>query len=173
MRHSSPYVIKIAGLSEGEFEYSFRLDDSFFESFENSPVKSGNFEVNVLLVKKSNHLELEFDFVGVEDTVCDRCLADISLPVEGILPLIIKYSDEVREEEEVVYIPYNSPNVDLKRYIYELVCLLVPMRKLCEDAEGNNTGCNIEELNINDNLEEDQSEETNNPFADSLKNLKL
>ena len=176
MPSSSPFVIPIVGLSEGEHKYSYVLNDVFFENFENTPVKSGRFEVDVMINKKSNHLELNFDISGVEHTVCDRCLADIDLPVTGSLPLIVKYDSAEREEDEVVYISYNQASLDLSKYIYEFICLQVPMVKLYNCDHDPAANCNMEVLNkLNEVYEMDVKEEiqTSNPFAETLKNLKL
>lgn len=174
-KHTS-FIVPLTGLLEGEHHYSFRMGNDFFESFDQSPVKSGEFDVDVLLLKKTNHFELTFTIVGVEHTNCDRCLINIDLPVEFVEYLIVKYGDNKVDEENVVYLPHNSTTLDLSIYVYEFVCLHVPMVKLynCEDDENANCDFDIlDKLDSSYDQNEEQEQEKKGSLAESLKNIKL
>ena len=177
MAKKTSFIIPLSGLLEGEHHYSFRMEDDFLKSFDQSPVESGAFDVNVLLLKKISHLELTFTIIGVEHTNCDRCLAKIDLPVELEEYLIVKYGDDKVDEENVVYLPYNETSLDLSKYVYEFVCLHVPMVKLYECEEDENANCNFEILDkldsSYDRFEEEEEQGKKGSLAESLKNIKL
>ena len=174
-KHTS-FIVPLTGLLEGEHHYSFKMEDGFFESFDHSPVESGEFDVNVLLLKKTNHFELTFAVVGVEQTNCDRCLVKIDLPIEFEEYLIVKHGDDKVDKENVVYLPYSKTTLNLTDYVYEFVCLHVPMVKLynCEDDE--NANCDFDVLDKLDSSYdqfEEQQQEQKGSFAESMKNIKL
>ncbi len=170
MEKLGQFSIPIEGLGEGIREFNFLLNTQFFLEFENSPVKAGDFEARLVLEKKSNLIKLDFEIMGSMETPCDRCLADIHLPLQMEDHLIIKYVDEtVEEEEEVIYITRDTDHVNVAKYFYECVCLNLPLIKVYDCRETEPYPCNEKIL---DKLQgEDASEaDATNPIWDQLKN---
>ena len=173
MKAFRQFSIPIKGLSIGLTEFDFKIDNQFFESFEDSPIQEGKFDVKTILDKRANMLIFTFDFNGSFKTDCDRCLANINLPIVNQEDLIVKYSDEEEAEDaEVVYILRESSEFNVAKYIYEYICLSMPVTNIydCEEEEEN--VCDLKMLDYLDQKElEEEQEKPQNPFLDALKDF--
>ncbi|GJM31554.1 MAG: hypothetical protein DHS20C18_05550 [Saprospiraceae bacterium] len=167
------YSIPIKGLYPGVHKYNFQIDQSFFQAFENSPVADGDVAVSLELDKRTDVYELDIEFSGTLKTECDRCLAGISLPVSGEANLLVKLSLEPQPEEaDVIYISPEQPRLNVAKYIYEFVCLAMPLIKVYDCEEDENPPCNEEMLDYLDKNNPDAVKESeNNPIWDELKKL--
>ena len=133
-----PFSIPIKGLKNGVHEFDFHIGKSFFEQFEGSPIKEGQFDVHLNLEKRHDMLELNFDFSGTVPTECDRCLSPIHLPVSDNQDLLVKFSIvPMPEDAEVVYISPEAGEINVAKYIYEFISLSMPYinRYDCENDE--------------------------------------
>jgi uncharacterized metal-binding protein YceD (DUF177 family) len=126
------YKIDIFNLPSGEHEYSFDFDPDFFKNFENSPVEKGSGVVKVNLEKSETFLEMSMEIKGTLELLCDRSLDPFDYPVILQKKIIFKFGDELDpgEEDEIIFIPWNTQTIQLEHYIYEFLSLEVPMKKL-------------------------------------------
>lgn len=173
MRANDHFSIPLKGLTDGTYRFEFEVAEEFFKKYENSPVDKGSFEIDTELQKKSDHLEINFYIKGKVATNCDRCTADILLPVEGEHQLIVKYTvDEVTQEEEVWTITYDTNELVLDRAVHEFIILSMPIVKVFDCDAEETRPCN--DL-VMDKLEEEEEieEEPTNAFAEALKNIEL
>lgn len=167
MEALNEFTIPIEGLSEGIHFFDFQIDKRFFDHFENSLIKDGKFDMKLHFDKRPDMLVLTFEFSGTFKTDCDRCLEGINLPVIDSQQLIVKYSDQVKEDE-IIYIPRSTTLLNVAKYAYESIGLSIPITKVCDNME--NPPCND---NMLDYLEkEDNDENTENPIWEALKNFK-
>ncbi len=176
MRALTHFSLPLKGLKDGIHHYQFRIENDFFQKFEKSIVKQGSFEIEIELYKKSNHIEVDFVIEGRMRTECDRCLADINLPVLGDHKLIIKYTvDEINFEEEVWSITYDTHELNLDKAIYEFINLSVPLIKKYDCDLEDPVPCNFKAKDVLDYVEEsdDEDDDEENPFAKALKNIDL
>lgn len=128
-------VIQFSGLSSGRYEYSYVLNSSFFALFENDELREGNVDFEVVLEKKDRLLMFNFSFKGEVKSICDRCLGDMVVEVEGTETLCVKFSDtEVSDDEDVVFLPEDAYQIDLAQWLYEYVAVSLPIQKV--HAEG-------------------------------------
>jgi len=170
MKSLNQFSIPVQGLKEGVHHFNFTIDQEFFKHFEGSPINESNFEVKLILDKRADMLVLQFDSAGSIRTECDRCLAKINLPIQDSQQLIVKYSVEEREEAEVIYVSREMTEFNVAKFIYEYICLAVPMIKTYNCEDENPSVCNNEVVNRL-NLEETEEEKTN-PIWDELNKLK-
>ena len=168
-----PFLIPISGLNFGSHQFDFQIDASFFQHFENSPIAAGNIEMSMDLDKQPEMMVLQFDFSGTVATACDRCLAAINLPIQGNYPLIVKYGGIEKEDEaELIYINRDDSILDVSKYVYEFICLSLPLIKVYDCDEEDPIPCDEAMLDRMDQAEEEASSGTgNNPFGDALKDL--
>jgi len=173
MKAFRQFSIPIKGLSIGLTDFNFEIDNQFFESFEDSPIKEGKFDVKTILDKRADMLIFTFDFKGSFKTECDRCLANIDLPISNQEDLIVKYSEEAEEDAEVVYIVRESSEFNVAKYIYEYICLSMPVTNIYDCEEEEETVCDLKMLDYLDQKEEEaEKEDSANPFRDALKDFK-
>lgn len=165
------FSIPFRGLNEGSHKFEFDLDKRFFDEFADSPLQAAKVKVLLDLEKKSDHLILDFDSRGTLGTECDRCTAEIQLPFSFIGNFIVKYDEDEREEDEVIYIHPESHHLRVAELIHEQLILAIPMIHTYACDEEEPKPCNEKVLDIL--YSEEEVEESNNPLEDALKNLKI
>lgn len=172
MKAFREFSIPIKGLSIGLTEFDFKIDNQFFESFEESPIQEGKFDVKCYLDKRSDMLIFTFDFKGSFKTECDRCLANIDLPISENGDLIVKYAEQPEEDGEVVYIVRETSEFNVAKYIYEYICLSMPVTNIYDCEEEEETVCDLKMLAYLDQKEDETEEEnSSNPFKDAFKDF--
>lgn len=170
-------TIQFSGLKSGKYEFDYVLDGSFFEGFENEELQDGKVDFAVNLEKKERLLMINFVWKGKVKSICDRCLGELEVPVEGEQTLCVKFSDtETSEDENVVYLPEDAYQIDLSQWMYEFVAVSLPMQRVHPEGE-----CDPEMLrfisNQNGNEPDTEDEERGNrdgetdPRWDALKQL--
>ena len=169
MSNLNHFSIPVSGLKNGLHQFDFQVDKQFFDHFESSLIKDGKFDVRLFFDKRPDMLVLDFNFEGYACTDCDRCLAPIQLPLKGENQLLVKYAEEPAEEAEVVYIQHGEPILNVARFVYEYICLAIPMIKVynCEDEDP--SVCNEENLQYLER--EEEGEDSQSSIWDELKKL--
>jgi uncharacterized metal-binding protein YceD (DUF177 family) len=125
------YKIDIADLNAGEREYEFTFDDDFFQNFEYSIVQKGNGIIKVLLNKTETFIELSIHITGQVELVCDRSLDVFDFPINIQKEMVVKFSDDTDvEDDDVIFISWNAPSLNLAQHFYELLAVEIPMKKL-------------------------------------------
>lgn len=72
-----------------------------------------------------------FDFEGIVKMDCDWCLVFINFFIEGVEWLLVKYFlEEILEEVEVIFIYLEIFKLDVFKYVYEFICLVILMIKI-------------------------------------------
>lgn len=164
-------MIPFKGLSVGNHTFNFEINDSFFDSFEYFEGVKGKASVIVELLKEPNMLIFEFSIKGDLDLQCDRCLGFYKYQVEGDSKLIVKFGDSFIEESvDVIVIPTTENRIDLRQYLFEFICLLLPVKKVHPVDENGNSNCDAD---IIERIEEYSKPKTSDPRWDALKDIKL
>ena len=127
----SDYTIGISKLQNKDYNFFWKGDTSFFETFEDSLVEKGNFEAKLLLRKSEALLHLQLAIKGELELVCDRSLEEFVYPFETEGVQILRFSDHAEPlSDEMELIPRGIAEINVAHYIYELIALAVPMKKL-------------------------------------------
>lgn len=165
MKQQIDTEIQFSGLKPGSYGYHYTLNSDFFKVFENENLSDGEVNFEVKLEKKERLLILNFTFSGRVRTICDRCLGDLEVPVEGEQTLCVKFSDsEESDDEDIVILPEKAYKIDLAQWMYEYVVIAMPMQCIHpDDPEGNPT-CDPEMLKYISESEEG-AEETQNELS--------
>jgi len=165
------FVIPFSGLSIGNHQFTFKIDDKFFDNFEYSEIKKGNVNVMLRFEKQEQMLILDFDIRGAIQVICDRCLDTYDQPIAGKERLIVKFGEEAEEEsDEIIIIPVGQFQLDVSQYIYEYINLLLPIRLVHPEDENGKSLCDPEVIK---KLEELSVKKTTDSKWDILKNIKL
>ena len=142
-----PFIIPVRGLRNGVHEYHFDIDGEFFRAFESSPVQEGHIALTLTLDKRPDLYVLNFSFSGTLRTECDRCLAEIDLPVADEQQLLVKYSlDGESEEADVIFISPETQQLNVARFAYEYILLAMPMIRTYDCRSEAMPPCNEEML---------------------------
>jgi uncharacterized protein len=168
-------VISFSGLGQGEHHFNFEVGNKFFEQIENSLIKKGNAKVDVQFIKMSTMLQLHMSFSGNAQIECDRCLGEVFIPIEGTDELIVKMGgEEITDSSNIITIGVKESEVNITLFVYEMIALNLPFRKIPCEILNDNTVCDQEmlsklsELNIN----KQSINEESNPLWEGLNKLK-
>ena len=165
------YSIPLAGLKESRYTYEFKIGGDFFEAFEGSEIRRGEFRAVVVLEKCSTHLELDIVINGRAEVVCDRCLDNFYLPVSSANRLFVRQGKEWDEADpDMVTMPLDEHEIDLSQFFYEYIHLALPLKRIHPDDSKGRTTCNPEMIR---KLEAHlmTGEEFSDPRWDELKKL--
>lgn len=145
MEKDNSYLISFKGLSLGLHSFTWTLEKSFFSSFEKSEITDGLIHASLTLDKKPQWLELTFHLQGDAVVMCDRCLDDVSIPIDYEAVLFVKFGDETREEtDELLIFSYEEHEIDVAPFLYEYAHLALPYRRVHPDNAAGEPTCNKE-----------------------------
>ena len=122
-------IINFSDLEPGSYEYEFHVSDAFFQQFENTLIQRGNAEVKVNLVKHGHLLEAFVEFSSSLNLNCDRCLGEVMVPFEGSDHAVIRLgnTEESNSDANLIDLSSTAAEVDLSLFVYETICLELPL----------------------------------------------
>ena len=131
--------IGIRGLSNGEHPFSFKVYGSSFEAYESDTVSDAELDVNALITKEPGRMRLDLGITGGVTVKCDRCRADLKIPVDIQVPFSVMFSSYAEDAEEgisdeVILLDGSSSEIDLSQIIYAYVKLSLPIKKVHPDG---------------------------------------
>ena len=133
-------TVRFSGLKSGRYTYSFDLKKDFFDSFENEEICDAEVHFEAVLEKTERVMMFDFDLKGEVTTVCDRCLGELKIPIEGHESLNVRLSDtEKSDDENVAILPEGAFEIDLAQWLYEYVAVRIPMQHIHPDGECDST----------------------------------
>ncbi len=136
MGQKEDMIIRFSGLRPGKYTYSYTLTDEFFDEWENDEIRGGNVKIEVEMERMEHMLMFSFSLSGELTTMCDRCLGNLIVPVEGEEHLCVRFSDtETCDDEDVVVLPENAFEIDLSQWLYEYAAVRIPMQHIHPDGE--------------------------------------
>jgi len=168
---SRAYTIPLSGLKEGRHTIDFEIDKEFFEQIEESEVKEGSLIANVVMDKRSSHLDLAISVTGKVRICCDRCLEMFFYPLHCENRLLVKFGKTVEDiDPDILSLPVGENELDLTQHFYEFIMLALPIKRVHpKDINGNST-CDPEMLKKLDELIIDEDKDID-PRWDELKKL--
>ncbi|KOS07331.1 DNA-binding protein [Flavobacterium akiainvivens] len=177
MKANKDYLIPFVGLKLGKHQFEFDINKAFFDGFSFDEYNNVDVKVQLTLEKKSTHMELGFKHKGTVNVPCDLSNEDFDLPIKGKLNLIVKFGDEFNNDnDEMLILPHGEYQVDVAQYIYEMIVLSVPTKRVHPGIKDGTLDAGI--LNKLEELapkapkkEEKKQEQDTDPRWDGLKKL--
>ncbi|MFC5047888.1 YceD family protein [Aquimarina hainanensis] len=169
------FNIPFVGLKLGIHQFEYEIDNTFFEHFDYDEFNSSNISIQLEFNKKSTLFELKFYARGTVNINCDVTNEPFDLPIENDLFLVIKFGTAYNDEnEELLILPHGEYEVNVQQYIYELVVLGLPQKRVHPGVEDGTLDSDIldklEELSPKKETLKKDNEEID-PRWDKLKNL--
>ncbi|MDT0687855.1 YceD family protein [Autumnicola psychrophila] len=174
MRRLAAYTIPFVGLKLGKHQFEYDIDNEFFDHFEYDEFNSVDVKIDLLFEKKNTMMELTFKASGTVNVDCDITNEPYDQPIDSSLFLVIKFGNEYNDEDEdLLIIPHGEYEVNVQQYIYELIVLSLPIKRVHPGVEDGTLKSDVldklEELSID--KKEKNNEEDIDPRWDKLKNL--
>jgi DUF177 domain-containing protein len=139
------YSIPLAGLKEGRYTYNFEIGDDFFEAFEGSEIKKGKLVAEVMLERRSTHIQLDIVIKGKAEVVCDRCLEKFYMPLSCANRLFVKQGKQWEEADpDMITIPLDENEIDLSQFFYEYIHLALPIKRIHPEDKNGRSSCDPE-----------------------------
>lgn len=177
MKGLKEYSISFVGLKDGSHEFQYQIDNKFFEEFQYTEFNKVNISAKIDFIKKSTLLELFFTISGTINVPCDVTNEYFNQEISGDFSLVVKFGPEFNDDnDEILILPYEEYQINVAQYIYELVVLSAPSKRIHPDVLNgtmkSETLEKLKELEINNNktVEEEPSTSTD-PRWDKLKDL--
>lgn len=177
MSDLAEYIISFKGLKIGQFEFDYKIEKKFFDSFEYSEIKDGSLNVVVLLKKSETMMVMNFEIKGDVVLECDTCLGDVSKTIAREYRQIFKFSndEDLKLDDEITLVRSSEFEINIAPFILEFINLSKPNKSSHEDGK-----CDEELVSVLDEyllVEKEEKEDSNeekeiDPRWNALKNLK-
>jgi uncharacterized metal-binding protein YceD (DUF177 family) len=177
------YIIKFTSLKDGFHNFSYKIENKFFEHIEYSETKEAELVVDLSLEKKSTMMILNFEIKGKIKVMCDRCTDDFFTEIESYDELIYRFGTEELGDEKVIVIYPKEIEIDITHPIYEFISLALPIKRLHDDENDCNKDM-IEDIskyllteepiesNVSNRIEENETTDPRWSALNKLKNKK-
>lgn len=131
MRNLKEFTIPFVGLKQGKHGFEYSIDNKFFEHFEYDEFNSSDLKIDLILDKKSTMMELTFKASGTVNIYCDLTNEPYDQPIDSDLFLVVKFGQEYNDDnEDLLILPHGEFEVNVQQYIYELIVLAVPSKRV-------------------------------------------
>ena len=176
MKVNKEFLIPFVGLKQGKHQFDFEINKEFFDDFGFDEYNDVNVKVNLVLEKKITMLELSFKHKGTVNVPCDITNEDFDLPIKGKLNLVVKFGDEYNNDhDEILILPHGEYQVDVSQYIYEMIVLSVPSKRIHPGVKDGTVAADIldklNELAPKEEAKKEETKENTDPRWDELKKL--
>jgi uncharacterized metal-binding protein YceD (DUF177 family) len=170
------YDIQFVGLKLGKHIYDYEINQTFFEYFEFDEFNTINVNLNIHLEKKTTLLELNFSGNGSVNINCDVSNEPYDQPINFNFNLVVKFGQEYNNENDsILIIPHGSYEINIAQYIYELIVLSIPQKRIHPGVEDGTLNSEIlrklEDLSPNADLKGESSSNDVDPRWNKLKKL--
>jgi uncharacterized metal-binding protein YceD (DUF177 family) len=176
MNQLKDFLIPFVGLKLGKHSFEYQINNTFFENFDYNEYENSEIKVNLVFDKKSTHLELNFKHKGFVNVPCDATGEMFDLAIKGKIRLIVQFGEEFNNDnEELLILPHGEFQIDISQYIYEMIVLSVPQRRVhpgIKDGTLQSEALNkLKELQVKEVKKEHKQQEDIDPRWDKLKKL--
>ncbi|WP_242094173.1 YceD family protein [Aestuariivivens sediminicola] len=131
MKPLKEFTIPFVGLKDGAHHFEYKISEAFFQHFEYEDFNDVNIKVNVILNKKTTLLELHFEVSGDVNINCDVTNEPFNQGIRNDFDLVVKFGSEFNDEFiDILIIPHGTHDINIQQYIYELIVLAVPIKRI-------------------------------------------
>ena len=134
------YKIPLKSLTAIKQEFTYVLNDKFFNDIDSEEFKKGNVNATVTVKKITGTFELAFVLEGIAKVPCDRCLDDVEVSVDYQGKIFVKFGKTYSEEsDDIIIIPEEEGELNIAWFLYEFVALSLPMKRVHLPGKCNKT----------------------------------
>ncbi len=131
MRPLKEYNISFTGLKPGEHQFKYIINKAFFEAFNYDDFLDSNVNITLDFIKKDTLFELHFSAKGNVKVLCDISNEPYDQPIQGNLDTVVKFGEEFNDDnEDLIIIPFSEHQINVAQFIYEMIVLSVPSKRI-------------------------------------------
>jgi uncharacterized metal-binding protein YceD (DUF177 family) len=145
-------TLPLRNLEKRKQRFDFSVNTDFFSDFQNPEIMEGSADIYLDVERFSHFINVILNFSGQLTVSCDRCLENLDIPVEGENYLSIRFGESFDEtedenlEQDIIYVDEDEEELDLTVYVYESVCLALPIQRVHGKDEYGQSRCNPDML---------------------------
>jgi uncharacterized metal-binding protein YceD (DUF177 family) len=172
------YEIAFVGLKHGEHEFTYNLQDEFFNEKAAEPIEDMHATVKLLLDKHKDFMMLKFQTGGTAKVNCDRCGNELQSNLWDEFNLVVKLvenPEEMNEQEvdaDIFYIARSESHLEVSDWLYEFVLLSIPTQNECAVDKDGASLCNKEVLQKLEEMKNQVEEQKENSIWKGLEKFK-
>ncbi|OIQ27700.1 MAG: DNA-binding protein [Bacteroidetes bacterium MedPE-SWsnd-G2] len=176
MKLLKDFIIPFVGLKEGKHEFTYQIENTFFEHFEYDDFNNVALKGTLVFDKKSTFFELFFHVEGIVNVNCDLTTEPFDLTINDDFKLLVKFGYEYNDDnEEILIIPQGDYEINVAQYFYELVILALPAKRIHPGIEDGTLQSDmldkLQELSPKGLEEKEETSEEIDPRWNTLKRL--
>ena len=123
------FKVPLKSLPQGEHDFSYHIDKSFFTKMENTDIRNADIDVVLIVTYNGDIYNLDFNIMGKVTLICDRCLDDLEWTIESVYNISVKYGDDYNDDSDTMLeIPYGDNDLNVAYMIYETITLAIPIK---------------------------------------------
>jgi uncharacterized metal-binding protein YceD (DUF177 family) len=136
MKPLKEFTIPFVGLKIAKHNFEYKVDKKFFEYFEYEDFNDVNVNIDLVLEKKATLLDLNFKISGTVNVNCDVTNEPFNQVIENEFDLVVKFGDEYNDEHvDILIVPHGTYEINIQQYVYELIVLAVPTKRVHPGVE--------------------------------------
>ncbi len=176
MNQLKDFLIPFIGLKLGKHSFEYQINNKFFENFDFDEYENSEIKVDLVFDKKSTFMELNFKHKGLVNVACDTTGEMFDLPIKGKMRLVVQFGEEFNNDnDELLIIQHGEHQLDISQYIYEMIVLSVPIKRMHPGIKDGTLQSEalekLNELRVKEVKKEVTQEEDIDPRWDKLKQL--
>lgn len=115
---------------------TIQLDSSFFEQLDQEEINGGDVKVEISLREQDDVYVVGVKVVGNVIVSCDRCMAELQLPVDVSEIIKLKYGEEsYSENDDYEFVHDLVKPYDLSWLVYEIIEVSLPISRVHAEGE--------------------------------------
>ena len=170
MKPKNDFNIEFSGLKLGHHNFDFDISETFFNDYNYCDFSHADINIDVALIKKTTIMEFNIVVRGNVRIKCDLTNEPYDQPIDNNIDLVVKFGNEFNnEDDEILIIPHGEYKINLAQYIYELIILSVPAKRIHPGVIDGSLKSEI--LNILEDLKPKENKKTVDPRWEKLKEI--
>ena len=170
MKPKNDFNIEFSGLKLGHHNFDFDISETFFNDYNYCDFSHADINIDVALIKKTTIMEFNIVVRGNVRIKCDLTNEPYDQPIDNNIDLVVKFGNEFNnEDDEILIIPHGEYKINLAQYIYELIVLSVPAKRIHPGVIDGSLKSEI--LNILEDLKPKENKKTVDPRWEKLKKI--
>jgi uncharacterized protein len=173
--HTGTYTIRYAGLPEGSHIFDFEVNRDFFLNYyKETEMQEVQILVHIEAERTEAALVLNMSITGNVVVECDRCLDPCNIGLETQQTLIFSSAGEHyfdrKDDDSLFEIAEETDHVVLDSILYDVILLAMPLRRVHDELDSEDSACNYEMLQ---RISEINEKKADDPRWDKLNEIKF
>lgn len=152
-------------MPEGSQEFDYQIGKQFFVNMENNDVRNADVKVHLVVTHKNDYYDMQFTLAGEIIVACDRCLDDLTLPIDTDYHIVVKYGESYSDDsDEFMEIPFGDADINVSYMIHDTIALAIPIKNVHAAGKCNKAMSSIlrkhraEEVDAEEDIIDDENE---------------